>query len=157
MALKILSPAFSDGGEVPRRFTADGADVSPPLSWSGVPDAARELVLLMDDPDAPGRAPWVHWVLYKLAPRTCGLPEAVPEGAVSTVVPGAFQGRNGWGRLGYGGPAPPAGHGTHHYRFRLYALDMTLDVFHSLTRDAVWKAMTGHILEQAEWVGTYSR
>ena len=157
MPLKLESPAFADGDAVPRRFTGDGRNVSPALAWSGVPPAARELALIVEDPDAPGRRPWVHWLLYKIPADAAGLPEGVPRGATPAKPAGMLQGRNSWGRLGYGGPAPPKGHSVHHYHFTLFVLDRALDVFHSLTKEQLWRAMSGHVIDQAELVGTYGR
>lgn len=157
MPLSLQSPTFEHGGEIPRRFTADGRNMSPALLWSGIPPQAGELALIVEDPDAPGRQPWAHWLVYKIPTAAPGLPEGVPHGATLAEPAGPFQGRNGWGRLGYGGPAPPKGHGVHHYHFRLLALNRPLDVFHSLSRDRLDQVMRGFIIEQAELVGTYQR
>ena len=157
MSMKLESSAFRHGEVVPRRFTADGRNVSPALAWSGIPKNARELALIVDDPDAPGREPWVHWVVYKIPTSTAGLPEGVPSGPTPPEPVGAFQGRNSWGQLGYGGPAPPKGHGVHHYHFKLFALDAPLEVFYGLNQAQLSDAMRGHVLEQTELAGTYSR
>lgn len=157
MGLLIESTAFADGERIPKRFTEDGEDVSPPLTWSGPPAGTKELALICDDPDAPTPQPWVHWVIYKIAAGTGGLPEKVPTPARLSEPPGALQGKNSWGRIGYGGPAPPRGHGTHHYHFKLYALDAPLDVAPGLNKDRLLAAMKGHILAQGELVGTYQR
>lgn len=155
--MTLQSPAFAAGGPIPRRFTGDGRNVSPALSWAGVPETAAELALIVSDADAPGDRPWVHWVLYKVPVTAEGVPEAVPRAAVLNSPAGAFQGLNGWGRLGYNGPAPPKGHGTHHYRFTLFALDRPLNVFHSLSADALEAALRGRTLEQVDLIGLYER
>ena len=152
--MKLTSPAFKHMGEIPKKYTCDGEDISPPLVWEGVPDGTKSLALIVDDPDAPDpRAPrmtWVHWVLYNLPPSTKGL----EEGAV-TLPPGTLQGRNDWGRTGYGGPCPPIG--RHRYFFKLYALDTILPDLGSPTKKALLKAMEGHIIEKTELIGTYKR
>lgn len=156
MALTIASSAFTDRGEIPAKYTCDGQDISPPLSWSGVPSKAKSLVLIVDDPDAPDpkapRMTWVHWVLYNLPPTTSGLPEGV---SPSQLPAGTKEGLNDWGRTGYGGPCPPIG--RHRYFFKLYALDTVLPDLGRPTKQALEKAMAGHILEQAELIGTYQR
>lgn len=147
--LTITSPAFEPGRPIPRQYTGEGRDVSPPLEWSGVPGDARELALICDDPDAPRPEPWVHWILYGIpAERT-----SLPEGGSG----GARQGRNSWGRTGYGGPMPPPGHGVHHYHFRLYALDEPLKIGTHIDKAGLLTAIEGHILAEGELVGTYSR
>lgn len=155
--MKLQSPAFCHGDAIPCLCTADGRNTSPKLTWSGIPEKAHELALIVDDPDAPGHKPWVHWIIYKIPITTTELPEAVPLGATPSEPAGAFQGRNSWGKLGYGGPAPPQGHDVHHYHFKLYALETALDVFHSLTKDQLRQAMNGHIIDHTELVGTYRR
>lgn len=157
MAFELISPAFPDGGVIPFRCTADGPDVSPPLSWAGVPERTRELVLMVDDTDAPGREPWVHWLVYKMPASTPGLPEGIPRAATLQEPAGALQGRNSWGRLGYGGPSPSRGSGVHRYRFGLFVLGAALDVFHSLSKQALWKAMHAQVIGSAELIGTYRR
>jgi len=155
--LVVQSTAFGQNETVPRRYTGDGEDISPPLSWSGVPEGAKELALIVDDPDAPTPQPWVHWVLYGIPAELRSLPERVlPSQRVSEPA-GMLQGKNSWNRIGYGGPAPPPGHGLHHYRFRLYALDIKLNLDPGDTKQALLEAMQGHILAQGELVGTYQR
>lgn len=156
MALRIQSTAFAPGETIPARYTCEGADIAPPLTWSGVPPAAQSLVLILDDPDAPDprspRMTWVHWVLYNLPPGSGGL----PEGATSKdLPPGTREGRNDWTRTGYGGPCPPIG--RHRYFHRLYALDRVLPDLGTPTKAALLAAMQGHILEQTELVGTYQK
>jgi Raf kinase inhibitor-like YbhB/YbcL family protein len=152
--LTINSPAFDPGGPIPRRYTCDGADVSPPLAWAGVPAGTRSLVLIIDDPDAPDpaapRMTWVHWVVYNLPPATGGLAEAADK-----LPAGAACGLNDWQRADYGGPCPPVG--RHRYFHRLYALDMKLPDLGAPGRAELEQAMRGHVLEQAELIGTYQR
>jgi Raf kinase inhibitor-like YbhB/YbcL family protein len=157
MSMEIKTTAFADDEKIPTQFTGDGEDVSPILSWSGVPNSAKELALICDDPDAPRPEPWVHWVIYKLPATTTGLPEGMKRAETLTEPAGAVQGKNSWGTIGYRGPAPPPGHGVHHYHFRLYALDTALDVGGGLDKDQLLAAMTGHVIAQAEMVGTYER
>ncbi len=157
MSLILTSSAFAGNEVIPKRFTGDGEDVSPRLTWSAVPDGAKELALIMDDPDAPTPEPWVHWVIYKIAPGATFLPEGVAKSGSTAEPAGALQGKNSWGNIGYQGPAPPPGHGVHHYHFKLFALDTTLDVSSGLTKEQLLTAMEGHVLAQVELVGTYER
>lgn len=157
MNLTIESPAFANDTTIPKRFTGDGEDVSPELTWSGVPAGAKALALICDDPDAPTPQPWVHWLIYNIPASTTGLPENISKAATLSVPEGAQQGKNSWGRIGYGGPAPPPGHGVHHYHFKLYALDTPLGVEPGLTKAELLSAMEGHILTQGELVGLYQR
>lgn len=157
MKITITSPAFKHNEPIPRKYTGEDRDVSPALSWSGIPAEAKELALIVDDPDAPRPEPWVHWVIYKLPPGLSGLPEGVATSAALSEPTGALQGENSWGRSGYGGPMPPPGHGVHHYHFRLYALDTDLDVKAGLDKDALLAKMQGHILAEGELIGTYQR
>ena len=156
MTLSITSPTFDDGHAIPARYTCQGEDISPALQWEGVPAQARSLVLIVDDPDAPDpRAPkmtWVHWVLYNMPPTTTGL----PEGAASDSLPaGSAEGRNDWKRPGYGGPCPPIG--RHRYFFKLYAIDTVLERLRQPTKTQLESAMQGHIIGQAQLVGTYQK
>lgn len=154
-SLMLTSTAFDHNTAIPRKHTGDGQDISPPLSWSGVPAGTKELALIVDDPDAPTPKPWVHWVLYRIPPDAKGLPEGV---APSLHGPGSMlQGKNSWNKVGYGGPAPPPGHGLHHYHFRLYALDAPLNLEPGVNKDAAAKAMAGRILAEAVLTGTYQR
>ena len=155
MEIKTSAPA--DGEKIPTRFTGDGEDISPELTWSGVPDGAKELALICDDPDAPTPEPWVHWVIYKIPVGATGLVEHVQMAETLAEPAGAYQGRNSWGTIGYRGPAPPKGHGVHHYHFKLYALDTTLSVTGGLDKKQLLKAMQGHVLAETEVVGTYQR
>lgn len=156
MSLILTSPAFRHNGDIPARYTCDGDDVSPPLSWSGVPGSAKSLVLIVDDPDAPDpHAPkmtWVHWVLYNIPPNATGLAEGL---ATKDLPKGTLEGRNDWKRTGYGGPCPPIG--RHRYFHKLYALDIVLPDLGRPTKTAVEKVMQGHTLAQAELIGGYAR
>jgi Raf kinase inhibitor-like YbhB/YbcL family protein len=155
MALRIASSAFPANGSIPVKHTCEGDDVSPALEWSNVPERAKSLALIVDDPDAPDpQAPkmvYVHWVLYDIPTSSKGLAEGTTSAHLPT---GAREGKNDWGRTGYGGPCPPIG--RHRYFFKLYALDTMLDrVSAGATKAELEAAMKGHIIEQAELVGTY--
>ncbi len=156
MSLTLVSTAFPTGGSIPPRYTCEGEDVSPALAWHGVPAGTQSLVLIVDDPDAPDpRAPkmtWVHWLLYNLPPDATGLPEGVAPGQLPA---GTLQGVNDWRRTGYGGPCPPIG--RHRYYHRLYALSAKLPDLHNPTKGALEKAMQGHVLAQAELLGSYQK
>ena len=153
--LTITSPAFSSDGPIPRAHTCDGADQSPPLSWSGVPAAARQLALVVDDPDAPGRT-FVHWVLYGLPPSLTGLPTGVPRDPQLGRPVTAIQGTNDFRRTGWNGPCPPPGP-AHRYVFTLYALDAELHVPPGATKAVLLDAAKDHVLEQAQLIGRYGR
>ena len=153
--LTLTSPAFSNDGPIPRAHTCDGADQSPPLIWSGVPPAAKQLALVVDDPDAPGRT-FVHWVLYGLPPSVTGLPGGVPREARLTKPVTATQGVNDFRRSGWNGPCPPPGP-AHRYGFTLYALDAELKLPPGATKAVLLDATRGHVLEQAQLVGRYGR
>lgn len=155
--MSITSSAFEDGEPIPEKYSQDGRNVSPPLSWDGVPDGARELALIVDDPDAPMDQPFVHWVIYNIPADATGLPEGVPQGATVSEPQGAVQGVNTAGNQGYDGPKPPHGHGTHHYYFKLRALDAKLDLGPGRSKADLNRAMEGHVLAEAELVGTYER
>ena len=151
--MKLSSPAFTAGGAIPVRHSCDGEDISPPLAWSGAPAATRCFALIVDDPDAPDPAApkmtWVHWVLYDIPASTSSLAEA-------TALPhGVRAGLNDWQRADYGGPCPPIG--RHRYFFKLYALDELLPDLGSPTKARLEAAMKGHVLAQAELIGTYQR
>jgi Raf kinase inhibitor-like YbhB/YbcL family protein len=152
MAMRIESPAFSEGGAIPRAYTCDGRDVSPALSWSEVPAGTKSLALICDDPDAPAGV-WVHWVAYALPPGATGLPEGVP--AAPELSGGGAQGKNDFGKLGYGGPCPPKG--THRYEFKLYAVDAEMKLRSGSTKAELLRAMHGHVLAEAKLIGTYTR
>ncbi len=155
MSLTLSSGAFERDGAIPAAYTCDGNNVSPPLAWDGVPAGTRSLALIVDDPDAPDpaapRMTWVHWILFDIPPSAKGLPEGV---AAADLPVGTREGVNDWKRTGYGGPCPPIG--RHRYFHKLYALDTELALDRP-TKAALEKAMQGHILAQAELVGTYQR
>lgn len=152
--MELSTPAFEPGAAIPQRYTCQGEDFSPALSWSAPPEDTQSLVLVMDDPDAPAGT-WVHWVVYNLPPGTTGLEEgAAAAKGPSTLPPGALTGKNSWGREDYGGPCPPSG--THHYSFRLYAVD-TILADAGMQKSTLIKAIDGHILAQGELVGTYAK
>jgi Raf kinase inhibitor-like YbhB/YbcL family protein len=152
----ITSKAFAANQPIPRIHTGDGQDQSPELAWSGVPSEAVELALICDDPDAPRPEPWVHWVIYKIPVSAAGLKANIEAASAPKEPAGALQGKNSWNTIGYRGPMPPPGHGPHHYRFRLYALDTRLSLPAARTKDQLAAAMKGHILAEAEIVGTYT-
>ncbi len=152
--MEIKSPAFSNGGNIPMKYTCDGEDISPLLEWSNVPAGAKSIVLIMDDPDAP-MGTWVHWVIYNIPATVKSLPERFPTKDI--MKDGTTQGRNSWGRIGYGGPCPPPPTGAHRYFFKLYAIDKKLDLGPGATKEAVLQAIKGHILSEAEVMGKYKR
>lgn len=152
MTFQMTSTAFAQGGVIPRQYTCDGKDMSPPLQWGEPPAGTRSFALICDDPDAPAGI-WVHWVLYNMPAAARSLPEALP--ATAELPDGSRHGQNSWRRLGYGGPCPPSG--THRYVFKLYALGTVLDIKPGANKQQLLKAMEGHILGQAELMGTYSR
>ena len=152
MDLKLTSASFSEGAMIPKQYTCDGKDISPPLAWSGVPPSAVTLALIADDPDAPTGV-WVHWVLFNIPLSTQNLPENVP--ARKALPDGAKQGTNDFGRIGYGGPCPPGG--THRYFFKLYALDAELKLDAGASKAQLLKAMEGHILAQGQLMGRFKR
>jgi Raf kinase inhibitor-like YbhB/YbcL family protein len=153
--LKITSLAFSDGGPIPRAHTCDGADLSPPLTWAGAPEGTKAFALIVDDPDAPGRI-WVHWVLYGLDASLSDLPAGIPTQPDLSAPVSAKQGKNDFGRSGYGGPCPPKGR-PHRYVFTLFALDARLALPAGSTKDVLLSAIRGHVLEEAKMIGTYGR
>jgi Raf kinase inhibitor-like YbhB/YbcL family protein len=158
--ITVTSEAFKSGAAIEKKYTEDGSDVSPPISWQNVPEGSKELALICDDPDAPTSEPWVHWVLYKIPADATSLPEGLPADAELKSPAGARQGKNSWktGRtVGYRGPAPPKGHGVHHYHFRVYALDASLSLAAKADKKELLAAMKGHVLAEGELVGTYER
>ena len=155
MAMTLNSPAFQQNGHIPSKYTCEGEDVSPPLAWEGVPNGAKSLVLIIDDPDAPDpKAPkmvWVHWVVYNIPPDTKSLPENAHKARLPQ---GALPGLNDFQKTGYGGPCPPIR--RHRYFHKLYALDITLDL-RGATKSQIERAMQGHVLANAELIGTYQK
>ncbi|MDQ3965818.1 MAG: YbhB/YbcL family Raf kinase inhibitor-like protein [Actinomycetota bacterium] len=150
MAIQVSSPAFEQGGTIPKKHTGEGQDVSPTLTWTGLPDGTKEIALICDDPDAPTPEPWVHWVVYKIPADVTGFREGSTQG-------GALEGMNDFGTPGYGGPMPPRSHGVHHYHFKVYALGTELEAAAGLTKGQLLEAMQGHVLDEGELVGTYER
>lgn len=150
--MEIKSPAFKEGELIPSKYTCDGPDISPPLEWSDAPAGTRSFALISDDPDAPVGT-WVHWVIFNIPANVNKLDEDVPKKDVLSN--GARQGRNDFGRIGYGGPCPPGG--THRYYFKLYALDKELDLKAGSTKRDLLKAMEGHVLAEAYLMGKYKR
>ena len=152
MEIKLTSAAFKESQTIPRAYTCDGANVSPPLEWSGVPKTAKTIAIICDDPDAPAGT-WVHWVLFNLPADKIGLVENTP--TTENLSGGGMQGTNDFKKIGYGGPCPPSG--THRYFFKLYAFDGELPLKAGATKADLLKAMEGHIIGQGQLMGTYSR
>lgn len=150
--MKLESQAFQAESLIPKKYTCDGDDLSPPLNWGTPPDGTQSLALIADDPDAPGKT-FVHWVAYNLPSDRRELPEGVLNG--ESIPNGGTQGKSDFGKLGYGGPCPPGG--THRYFFKLYALDTSLDLQPGASKADVERAMDGHVLTLAELMGRYSR
>ena len=156
MALDVQSTVFAADQSIPPVYTCEGKDISPPLAWVGGPPGTRSFALIVDDPDAPDPAApqrtWVHWLLYNIPAGTMRLPEAVDTRRLPA---GTREGRNDWGRTGYGGPCPPVG--RHRYFFKLYALDTVLPDLQEPDKASLERAMRGHVLEQAQLIGTYQK
>lgn len=154
MDMILTSVAFSHNDSIPKLYTCQGSDISPPLAWRGVPPGAKSLVLIVDDPDAPDpanpRMTWVHWLLYNLPANCVALPEAV-----HNLPAGTLEGINDWKRTGYGGPCPPIG--RHRYFHKLYALDVVLPDLGKPTKDVLEAAMQGHVIAEAQLIGTYKK
>jgi len=155
MDLQILSTAFSAGESIPVQYTCDGSNVSPPLRWGPIPNNTHSLALICEDPDAPSGL-FTHWLIYNLPPLVSDLPESLPASATLEET-GASQGRNDFGKIGYGGPCPPLRDNAHRYFFRLYALDTVLRLQAGADRDEFLRAIEGHTLSQGELMGTYQR
>jgi Raf kinase inhibitor-like YbhB/YbcL family protein len=161
MTIRVTSSAFAPGQSIPKRCTGEGADVSPPLAWSNLPEHTKELALICDDPDAPSREPWVHWVIYNIPANLGGLPEGLPRDSRLKQPSAMLQGQNSWpkgeGGVGYRGPMPPPGHGTHHYHFRVYALAAHVPAEPGLDKKGLLLAIRDHVLAEGELIGTYKR
>ncbi|MBS3735103.1 MAG: YbhB/YbcL family Raf kinase inhibitor-like protein [Phycisphaerae bacterium] len=155
--MDLTSEAFQPSTTIPVKYTGEGEDVSPPLRWTGAPDGVRHFALVMDDPDAPRSEPWVHWLIYNIPGYAEGLAEGVDKAEAPSDPSGAAQGLNSWGTIGYGGPMPPPGHGTHHYHFKLYALDAEGDLPPGLSKNDLLERIDGHVLAETELVGVYER
>ncbi|MFW6083612.1 MAG: YbhB/YbcL family Raf kinase inhibitor-like protein [Gemmatimonadota bacterium] len=157
--MQLSSSAFDEGDRIPTRYTADGDDVSVPLTWTSPPEDTVELALVVDDPDAPRPEPWVHWLLYHIPADRSALREGLPRVERLDEPAGAAQGRNSWSsdNLGYRGPAPPPGHGPHRYRFTLHALDEKTDVGPDADVASLQSAIEGHVIASARLTGVYER
>jgi hypothetical protein len=158
MTIAITSSAFQVGAAIPKQYTADGTDVSPPLAWTGAPAATKEFALICDDPDAPSAKPWVHWVFYKIPADTKSLAEAIPRQVHPPSPAGSIQGANSFPKdnIGYRGPSPPKGK-PHHYHFHIYALDTPLPSTPGLDKEKLLAAIERHVLAEGELIGTYER
>jgi len=150
--MKIECSQFAEGGMIPAKYTCDGQDMSPPLTWKDAPSGTKSFALISDDPDAP-MGTWVHWVIFNIPADATGLEENIPPHKEHGN--GMIQGSNSWPRIGYGGPCPPGG--THRYFFKLYALDIKIDLKPGVTKDQLFRAMAGHILAEAQLMGKYKR
>jgi len=153
VSIQLQSPAFQEGETIPKQYTGDGKDTSPPLRWADPPDRTKSFALICDDPDAP-KGTWTHWLLFNLPADQRELTEGVPTS--ETLTGGGKQGKNDFGNIGYGGPAPPRGK-PHRYYFRLYALDTELDLPAGVGRDQLVAAMKGHVLAEGQLMGLYGR
>ncbi len=158
MTISVTSTAFEAGKPIPKKYTGEGPDLSPPLAWSNVPQGTKELALICDDPDAP-MGTWVHWVLYKIPAGTTSLPEGLPREKTLQTPAGAVQGVNSFNKdnLGYRGPMPPPGHGTHHYHFKIYALDKPVAAPPGVDKKTLLAEIHDHTIAQGEIIGTYQR
>lgn len=152
MKISVTSSAFKEGEMIPSKYTCDGDDISPPIDWLGVPAEAKSIAMISDDPDAP-MGTWVHWVIFNIPPQAKGLSENVP--AKESLEDGSIQGVNDSHKIGYGGPCPPSG--VHRYYFKVYALDVSLQLKPGITKKALESAMKGHILAEGQLMGRYRR
>lgn len=152
MKIEIFSTAFENEGFIPQKYTCDGANISPPLGWKSLPKDTKSIAIINDDPDAP-MGTWVHWVVYNIPATSSGLPENIKP--IERLPDGSLQGKNSWGKIGYGGPCPPTG--THRYFFKIYALDTMLDLKPGATKEELLHAMKGHIIAEGVFYGKYSR
>jgi len=160
MEFKLTSPAFANGEVIPRKYTGEGEDVSPPLSWSQLPEGAKELAIICDDPDAPTTKPWVHWLIYGIPASQGSLPEGMPQEAKVKEMPGVMQGRNSWqsgATIGYRGPMPPPGDGPHHYYFTAYALPGKIVAEPGLDKETLLHEIENHVVGKAVLMGIYER
>lgn len=153
----VVSPHFSHGDSIPKKFTGDGQDTSPELRWEGIDGKAKAFAVICEDPDAPTTSPFIHWVLFNIPGSLQGIPEGVDKSLHPKTIPGALQGHNSWGKPGWNGPQPPKGHGTHHYHFKVFALDAPLTLAPDVDAKQLYAAMKGHVRGAAELIGTYER
>lgn len=154
MPIELKSDAFISGQSIPAKYTCTGRNISPPITWSDPPAGTQSFTLIMDDPDAPGGT-WVHWVLYNIPDSARSMPEDLPVTGKNIEPNAIYTGKNSWGNIGYGGPCPP--NGTHRYYFKLYALDILISLLPGTTKAELLREMDGHILAQAELMGTFSK
>lgn len=159
--MRLTSSVFLNSRSIPKRYTGDAEDVSPPLNWTAIPEGVREFAILCEDPDAPKRPlqehPFVHWLIYGISPTTTSLPEGLPALEKIDLPVRALQGLNSFKRIGYSGPLPPPGHGTHRYIFTLFALNAELPLKPGVSRDEFLRAARPHILRETRITGTYER
>ncbi|MFZ5833624.1 MAG: YbhB/YbcL family Raf kinase inhibitor-like protein [Planctomycetota bacterium] len=157
--IEVTSSAFENGAQIPIDYTGEGRDISPPLTWKNIPEGTKEIVLICDDPDAPTEEPWVHWLIYKIPANVAGLPPGVPRDARLKQPQGVLQGKNSWpsGNIGYRGPMPPPGHGTHHYHYKVYALATSLVIEPGVEKKMLIEDMREHVIGEGELIGTYER
>tara|TARA_R110002124_G_scaffold233406_1_gene398692 strand:- start:60374 stop:60865 length:492 start_codon:yes stop_codon:yes gene_type:complete len=153
-AMKLTSTAFEDGGNLPVKYSCDHDNISPALAWSHVPEGVKSFAIIADDPDAPAHI-FVHWIMYNIPADLRNLPEHIPD--KEKLKNGALQGRNDFRKIGYGGPCPPEGHGPHHYHFKLYALDIMLDLEAGVSKEKLEIAIKGHVLDWTQLIGIYER
>lgn len=153
MSVSLTSPAFAHGSSIPKRYTCEGENISPPLDWANIPEETASLALICYDPDAPSGI-FTHWVIFNIPPQEKGLPEAVP--TEPKLDSGAIQGKNSYGHIGYGGPCPPPGK-PHHYHFVLYAIDNVLTLAPGVSREDLIDSIEGYVLEEATLTGLYQR
>ena len=154
MSFKLTSDAFAHGQSIPAKYSCNGKNISPALTWNEPPAGTQSFALIMDDPDAPGRT-WVHWVLFNIPADKRALQEDLPIKGKNVEPNAIYVGKNSWGDIGYGGPCPPGG--THRYFFKFYALDTLISLLPGATKEQLLKEMDGHILAQAELMGTFSK
>ncbi|HUT11358.1 MAG TPA: YbhB/YbcL family Raf kinase inhibitor-like protein [Thermoguttaceae bacterium] len=159
MTIQVTSSVFAHGERIPAKYTGEGEDISPPISWSGLPEDTKELALICDDPDAPTAEPWVHWVIYKIPAEATELPEKIEKRARLKRPAGVLQGTNSWPmgqNVGYRGPMPPPG-GEHRYIFTLYALEAKMVVEPGLSKKRLLEEIKDHVLGEGRLTGTYQR
>lgn len=154
--LDVTSSAFSPGGAIPKRYSAYGESISPPLAWSGVPEGTKSFALVLEDPDAPMATPFVHWVVFDIDAKARALPEGLPAGAALSAPVTLRQGHNSLGKPAYFGPRPPHGDNAHHYHFELFALDSILPESAGKSRDALAAAIGDHVLAKGQAIGTFT-
>jgi Raf kinase inhibitor-like YbhB/YbcL family protein len=154
---QVTSSAFQANGAIPKEYAATGANISPPIEFIGVPSSAQDLVLVVEDPDAPFPNPVVHWIIYNIPVGTKSLPKSIPHGESVSTPAGARQGNNYQNKPGFSGPKPPVGHGVHHYHFQAFALDKRLSMSGTPTKNDLVSALSGHVIAEGELVGTFER